>query len=104
MKEPLDRAELDKRLRAIKKTLCCPYCLDPLTKYEVPQTPFTQWDNEYMYVCFNDGCPYYVRSWRTMENQGNRGLSYRLMYNPEKDRCMATPVPSPTDERTSIRG
>ena len=104
MQESLENTELEKRLRAVKETLCCPYCLEPLTKYDVAQTPFTQWDNEYMYVCFNETCPYFERSRQTMDRQGNMGLSYRLMYNPEKDRCMATPVPSPADKRTSLRG
>jgi hypothetical protein len=29
-----------------------------------------------------------------MDEEGNRGMSYRLMYHREKDRCMPVPVPS----------
>ena len=55
-----------------------------------------------MYICFNDGCPYYVRGWDCMEKQGNRGVSYRLMYNAEKDCCMPVPVNTPNSLKESI--
>ena len=100
----LDPEELDRRKRAVKDTLCCPYCGEKLTKYEVPEHPFTQWDTEFMYVCFNNACPYFTRSWSTMHSQGNLGMSYRLMYNPDNDRCMATPIPCPGDIRSGLRG
>jgi hypothetical protein len=29
-----------------------------------------------------------------MYKEGNRGISYRLMYNPENDCCSPIPVPS----------
>ena len=61
----------------------CPYCKERLRKWQVPQTPFTQWDNEYMYVCFNDHCPYLLRGFEAMGRQGNVGSSYRLMLNPQ---------------------
>jgi hypothetical protein len=32
--------------------------------------------------------------WGVMDAQGNRGMSYRCMYNPDTDRCMPVPVPS----------
>ena len=66
-----------------------------MKKWVVPENPFVQtWDNEFMYICFNDACPYFVRGWDFMYEEGNRGMSYRLMYNPEKDRCMPVPVTS----------
>jgi len=37
-----------------------------------------------------------------MYREGNRGSSYRLMYNPEKDCCMPIPVPTPRALRESI--
>jgi len=101
---PSQREALEVRKKEVKKTLCCPYCAEKLEKWTVPQHPFTQWDNEFMYLCFSNECPFYSRSWKTMARQGISGLSYRLMYNPEKDRCMAAPVPSLADKRTSLRG
>ncbi len=90
------REEIERRKAQIKATMNCPYCNEPLRKWMVPDNPFCQtWDNDYMYICFNDSCPYYVRGWDHMDKEGNRGMSYRLMYNPVKDRCLPVPVPSP---------
>lgn len=87
---------IEDRKQAVHESLCCPYCGERLKKWAVPDNPFGQtWDNDHMYICFNDECAYYVRGWDHMGNEGNRGSSYRLMYNPEKDRCMPIPVPSP---------
>lgn len=85
---------LSQRMDAIKDTLRCPHCGEIMRKWAVPNTPFTTWDNEFMYICFNDTCPYLMRGWEAMNKQGNRGLSYRLMYDPIRDRCMPVPVPS----------
>jgi SAM-dependent methyltransferase len=92
--ERLGQEDLKNKMETIKETLCCPYCGEKMSKWAVSQTPFTEWDNEFMYICFNDACPYLVRGWEAMEKQGNMGISYRCMYNPLKDRC--TPVPVPT--------
>ena len=67
----------------IAHTLTCPHCGGRLKKWQAPQTPFTQWDNEYMYVCFNDHCPYLLRGFEAMGKQGNVGTGYRLMFNPQ---------------------
>ncbi len=84
----------DQIVRAVKDTLECPYCRSRLSKWAVPQTPFTEWDNEFMYICFNDACPYLVRGWEVMARQGNVGVSYRLMYNPEAGCLLPVAVPS----------
>ena len=90
-----DRQRVEERKGRVRETLACPHCGEKLKKWAVPDNPFVQtWDNEYMYICFNDTCPYYVRGWDFMSRKGNRGISYRLMYNPEKDRCMPIPVPT----------
>jgi len=87
--------EVERKKAKIRETLCCPYCDQKLSKWEVPDNPFCQtWDNEFMYICFNDLCPYFVRGWDKMYRDTLQGMSYRLMYNPEKDRCLPIPVPS----------
>lgn len=86
--------DLEKREKAIKDTLECPHCGEKLKLWAVPNTPFTMWDAEYLYVCFNDSCPYFVRGWDTMNGQGNRGFSYRLMYDPYRDNCQSLPAPT----------
>ena len=94
--ETFDNDVLKKRKKAVHTTLCCPHCGEKLRKWAVPDNPFCQtWDNEFMYICFNDLCPYYVRGWDLMYKETNKTMSYPLMYNPEKDRCMPIPVPSP---------
>jgi SAM-dependent methyltransferase len=91
---PPDDEALRRRMRTVKESLRCPYCGERLKKWAIPQTPFTEWNREFMYVCFNDACPYLLRGWKVMDVQGNRGMSYRCMYNPDTDRCMPIPVPS----------
>ena len=101
--ELLDEETLAARKKTIKHTLRCPHCREKMLKWAVPDNPFeVTWDNEFMYICFNDACPYYVRGWDFMYREGNRGSSYRLMYNPEKDCCMPIPVPTPRALRESI--
>lgn len=101
--ERLSEEELAKRKSQIKHTLKCPHCGAKLKKWLVPFNPFScTWDNEFMYICFNDACPYYVRGWDHMNRQGNGSNSYRLMYNPEKDCVLPIPVPSPRALRDGI--
>jgi hypothetical protein len=90
----VDPAEVERRKQRVGQTLRCPYCDEPLQKWEVSQTPFTQWDTEYMYVCFNDACPYMVEGWEVMRRQGNPGFSYRLVYNPDRNDFLPAAVPS----------
>jgi SAM-dependent methyltransferase len=101
--EPLDQETFEARKKEIKHTLRCPHCGEKMLKWAVPDNPFeVTWDNDFMYICFNDECPYYVRGWDFMYREGNRGSSYRLMYNPEKDCCMPIPVPTSRALRESI--
>jgi SAM-dependent methyltransferase len=101
--EPLDEETLAARKKTIKHTLRCPHCGERMLKWAVPENPFeATWDNDFMYICFNDACPYYVRGWDFMYREGNRGSSYRLMYNPENDCCMPIPVPTPRALKESI--
>ena len=89
-----DPEELERRKAAVKDTLQCPHCGERLLKWEVPFNPFTTWDMEFMFLCFNDECPYLVRGWDVMCRQGNRGVSYRFAFNPKRNQCMSIPVPN----------
>jgi SAM-dependent methyltransferase len=91
--ESFDPEEVHRRKTRIKDTHECPHCGKKMRKWAVSQTPFTEWDTEFMYICFNNRCPYYLKGWDAMQNQGNPGMSYRCMYNPDNDRCMPVPVP-----------
>jgi len=85
----------------VRETLRCPYCEGPLTKFEIEVSPFCEWPNEYMYVCYDNDCPYLISGWDVMAAQGNPGFSYRLMYDPTRDRCMPTPIPCSRAARTA---
>lgn len=37
-----------------------------------------------------------------MARQGNDGYSYRLLYDPLQDKCLATPVASTQRARTGV--
>jgi SAM-dependent methyltransferase len=88
----IDEQELQHRKQLVGESLCCPYCEQPLEKMDVPQSPFLEWDNEYVYVCFNNQCPYLCSGWEVMRSQGNLGFSYRLMYDPLRNRCLPVPT------------
>jgi SAM-dependent methyltransferase len=99
----MDAEALGKRKERIKETFRCPYCGEKLNKWAVPENPFeATWGNEYLYICFNDHCTYYVRGWNHMSRSIRRSVSYRLMYNQEKDICLPIPVPSPKALREGI--
>lgn len=85
---------VQQRLEAIKETFNCPHCGERLRKWAVPISPFSNWDTEFMYICFNDACCYLLKGWEVMGKQGNRGFSYRFMYDADHDNCMPVPVPT----------
>lgn len=85
-----------------KQTLRCPYCDQRMKKWRVPQTPFTEWPEPFFYICFNDACPFLLRGWHTMQQQGNIGFSYRTQYIRERDHFSAIPVRSLGDLRSEI--
>lgn len=89
---PWPPEEVARRQTQVGITLICPHCGERLSKWAVPQTPFTEWDNEFMYICFNDGCPYMLGGWEAMGRQGNLGTSYRFMYNPDNGGCFPVPI------------
>jgi len=86
-----DKEEIERKKKDVGRSLCCPYCSERLLKWEVPQTMFTQWPNEYFYICFNDECSYYTNSSSVMATLGNK-FSYRLMYDPLTNSCNPIPV------------
>jgi hypothetical protein len=99
---PWDEVEVERRQSEIARTRRCPYCSEPLRRWAVPQTPFTEYDVEFLRVCFNDRCPFVVRGFDTMARQGNLGFSHRFMYVQERDLCGSLPVPGLHALRDSI--
>lgn len=99
---PGQRAVVEARRAELARTLRCPHCGERLLKWAVPQTPFTEWDAEHLFLCFNDACPYLVRGWTVMAAQGNASFSYRLSYDPGRDHAGAIPVHSLKQLREGI--
>jgi SAM-dependent methyltransferase len=84
--------EVEERQQRVATTLCCPHCDHALVRWDVPQTPFTEWQGDHVYICPSNQCPYAVRGWQAMSRQGNPGSSYRFMYDPDRDRCSPIPI------------
>jgi hypothetical protein len=77
---------------SVKDTLLCPHCGKKLSKWATPDDPFSNWTTEFLYICFNDFCSYFLQGWKTMTSQGRPGMSYRFAYDPDRDSCMPIPV------------
>jgi SAM-dependent methyltransferase len=101
--EPLSEKELKKREAAVKETLCCPHCGEKMKKWDPSLSPYeSTWESDFLYMCFNDACPYFVRGWDFMYRQCGRRLSYRFVYDPAKDACSSIPVPTHKTLREGI--
>jgi SAM-dependent methyltransferase len=98
---PFDLDEVNARKQQVASTLECPYCGDGLKKLEVPNTPFTEWPSDYLYVCLCDECPYFLFGWDAMADQGSTG-SYRLMFEPTIGNCYSIPVTHREELRDQI--
>lgn len=108
---PRDPAQMDtdggavqRRKERVGETLECPHCRRLLSKWEVPDDPCIDWPNDHLYLCFNDFCPFVVRGWRHMWNQGILGTSYRYLFNPETGTSTTVPIRGLTDLRPGIVG
>jgi len=103
--EPLQAADQEAvavRKRNVGETHLCPHCQEPLEKWEVPDDPIIDWPNEYMYLCFDDSCPFVVRGWRFMWEQGIEGHSYRYLFNPLTGASTTVPIQTLQDLRLGI--
>jgi SAM-dependent methyltransferase len=78
--------------RSVKEPLKCPHCGERMKKWAIPNHPFSTWDIDFLYICFNDVCPYVVSTWHAMSRQGNAGLSCRFVYDPVRDSSIAIPI------------
>lgn len=98
---PYSPTEVAERKKMVGRTLRCPHCDAKLRTLPVPLTPFTEWPSDFVYVCMNDSCSYFLVGWSTMSDQGASG-SYRFMYEPTLDNCYSIPVYSREDLKRDI--
>jgi hypothetical protein len=76
------------------KTIC-PYCKKVTSKWETPLEGVGEgsgWDTEFIYVCLNDECSFYVESRERMLKYYQRAITYRYMYNPESGETGSIPA------------
>lgn len=78
----------------------CPYCGKPMNRWRTPS--MTTWESEFMFVCFNDECSYYVRGWKWMMEKYEVCCSYRHRYDPHTGEKGPLPVWSPTALKDGI--
>lgn len=58
----------------------CPHCGASMSPIETPLD--SSWGGEIHFVCFNDECAYFVKSWDTLECQGIEDSGYRCRMDP----------------------
>lgn len=88
----IDHGEAKERRLHAGETMTCPYCGEALSKWEVPDDPCIDWSDPFLYLCFNDACPFVVRGWRFMWEQGMEGHSYRFLLNPSTGGYTTVPI------------
>lgn len=73
----------------------CPHCNEEMKLWEVPPVAFSDglgWGTPYLYLCFNDECPLYVRGWKNIEENYGHTSSYRCMCYPGTETFECMPV------------
>ncbi|MBI9087335.1 MAG: zinc ribbon domain-containing protein [Desulfobacterales bacterium] len=73
----------------------CPHCNQEMSLYEVPLVNFSDglgWGEPYLYLCFNDECPLYVKGWENMQENYAQRCSYRCLNYPGTKKYELMPV------------
>jgi hypothetical protein len=78
----------------------CPHCGESMLRWQPPAD--SAWTSAFMYVCFSDECPYFVRGWRWMKERFDVVASYRFRIDPETSKSGPLPVWSPHALRDSV--
>lgn len=72
----------------------CKHCGEEMKKWQPPAN--STWTCDFLWVCFNDECPYYVRGWDHMMKTQEVKASYRQSLNPETGS--ESPLPTWSNE------
>jgi len=78
----------------------CEHCNMEMKKWKTP--PMSTWSASFLWVCFNDECPYFVRGWDWMMESQNVKASYRNCVDPETGKSGPLPTWSYDAHRDQI--
>jgi len=70
----------------LDKAPICPHCGKQTERYDCPPFHFADglgWGTDFMYVCFNEECPPYVRGKKHLWEKYGQAASYRYMVYPD---------------------
>ena len=88
------REQVLEKILAEKKPVC-PHCQAEMNIWEVPPFSFSDglgWGVPFLFICFNDECPPYVRGWDDLMENYAQNASVRCMCYPGKDKFEFMPV------------
>ena len=91
------KQEVLERILSQEKPLCR-YCNEDMKLWEVPPFTFSDglgWGTPYLYICFNDECPPYVKGWDDIQEKYSHNASCRCMCYPGTKQYEFIPVFSP---------
>lgn len=72
------------------KTPICPHCGQDMKKWRVPFN--STWSHDFLYICFSDDCPYFIKGWEHMWEQQKTKASYRCRWDEDNDKYVPLPV------------
>lgn len=73
----------------------CPHCGQKLSKWGTPSFNFADglgWCSPFLYVCFNDECSFFRKSWTHMYETYGQEMGYRYMLHPDSGEESSIPV------------
>lgn len=68
----------------------CQHCNSVMKKWTTP--PASTWSSSFLWICFNDECPYYVKGWEWMMQTREMHCSYRHSIDPESGAKAPIPI------------
>jgi len=83
----------------------CPHCAKEMKVWECHESGLScgsGWGTPYLFVCFNDECPAFVKGWKAMKSNYGRRCSYRCICFPDSLKTEMMMVFSQHDGKASI--
>ena len=78
-----------------QKKPVCPHCGQEMSIWEVPPFSFSDglgWGTPYLFICFNNDCPVYMKGWDDMMDKYAHNASVRCMCYPGTKQFQYMPV------------